>query len=207
VRSLVGIGLAEGSTLQELDLNYNPHVGSFIIAEILPLLPPKASKVFTLKLADCGINKAELQKLADGMKNTGLRTLDLSMNPLAGCGELLATVCETAPILDEICLGRCGLSTEDVSLIAENLPYTNIKSIQLGYNRLGKAGLDALVEHLPTCQVDELGLEANGLEICDLDTLGMAWVKRPFSRVKLSGNRMSNEDISQFVGTLKSMHA
>lgn len=206
VRALVAVAMSEGSNLQELDFSYNPQLEGFVITELLPLFPSKVSKINTLKLADCGLNQAAVQKLGAGLQSSAIRTLDLSLNPLGGAGEALSTVCE-APVLDEITLTCCSLRVADVSAIAEQLPFTSIKCIQLGGNRIGAAGLAALVEHLPTSQIDELGLESNDLEAKDLSILAEAWVKRPFSRVRLSGNRMSNEEIAAFVNTLKTLHS
>lgn len=206
IRALVEMARESTSKLEELDLSYNPQLSSFIVPELLPLLPHKASNVTTLKLMDCGLNKAEVQKLATGLRVSSIKQLDLSLNPLEGAGEVLSAVCE-APVLEEIVLKYCGLSAEDVGVVAENLPFTSIKAVQLAGNRFGRPGLEALVEHLPNCQVDELGLETNELEAKDLSVLGEAWVKRPFSRVRLNGNRMTYEEISTFVSTLKSMQA
>eukprot|EP00959_Pyramimonas_sp_CCMP1952_P027318 574295-Pyramimonas_sp.AAC.1 len=47
-------------------------------------------------------------------------------------------------------------------------------------------------------EVDELGLESNGLEECILEPLGSAWAKRPFSRVRLSDNAIPRETIVNF---------
>jgi hypothetical protein len=85
------------------------------------------------------------------------------------------------------------------------LPYTSLKSLQLGGNRLGPSGVKVLAAGLPRSHIDELGLEGNGLEAADLGPLGAAWAKRPFSRVRLSGNRMTQQEIADFVKTLKSL--
>lgn len=206
LRALVAMALREGSNLQEFDISYNFQLRGYLIPEIRPLLPAKTSKVTVLRLADCGLGEVEMQSLAKGLTGSGIRTLDLSMNSLGGAGEALGAVCE-APVLEEIMLTRCGLQPDDVRAVAEQLPYTSIKAVQLGGNHFGVAGLNALAEHLAGSLVDELGLEANDLEAKDLTVLGESWVKRPFSRVKLSGNRMSNEEITAFVKTLKSMLA
>merc|ERR1712139_346822 len=118
---------------------------------------------------------------------------------MGGCGEVLADAME-APILEELILTCCDLSPDDIGVVSEQLPYTSIRSLQLGGNRFGSSGVVRLCEHLWECQVDELGLEAVGLEAgCDgLNALAAAWVRRPFSRIKLYGNRMTNEEIAAF---------
>lgn len=206
LRALVAMCVREGSNIQEVDFSYNFQLGRYLIPEIRPLLPSKTSKITVLRLADCGIGAADVQKLAESLTGAGVRTLDLSMNALGGAGESLGSVCE-APMLEELLLARCGLRPGDVSAVAEQLQYTSIKSIQLGGNRFGAAGLKALVEFLASTQVQEVGLEANDLEAKDLSTLGESWAKRPFARVRLTGNRLSNEEIATFVKTLKSLQA
>merc|ERR1719189_2089198 len=114
IRALVSVAREATSQLQELDLSYNPQLGGYVVTELLPILPSRASKVTILRLMDCGLNKAEVQKLANGLKTSGLKQLDLSLNYLTGAGEVVSEVCE-APILEEIMLRCCGLSAEDVS--------------------------------------------------------------------------------------------
>lgn len=205
VCEIVAAALLEGSNLQELDFSYNPQLRSCIVDALKPLLGPRASKVNTLRLADCGLTPAEVQKLADNAASSGLRTLDLSCNELGGGGEAVAAVLEV-PVLEELTLTCCNLRLEDVEAIAATLPYTSLKSLQLGGNKLKAAGVRALAAHLPKSQIDELGLEGNDLEAADLGPLGSAWARRPFSRVKLAGNRMAQEEVSAFVRTLKSIN-
>merc|ERR1712061_350093 len=100
----------------------------------------------------------------------------------------------------------CSLSANDMRALAEQLPFTSVKALQVSGNRFGNAGLLALVETLPQTQIDELALEGCAIEAKCLTPLGEAWPKRPFSRVKLTGNHISPEEISRFVRTLKSIH-
>eukprot|EP00913_Durusdinium_trenchii_P012180 g11440.t1 len=133
-----------------------------------------------------------------------MQTLDFSGNSLAGGGELLAEVMG-APVLEELCLAHCGLEFEDVEAVAQELPFTSLRSLQLAGNDLAAAGLKVLSEHLPKCRLDVLGLERNGLKSEDLSCLGQAWAKRPFSRLRLSGNQMSDEELKAFIDTLRSL--
>lgn len=206
LRAIAATALLEGSPLQELDLSYNPQLCDCITPVLRPLLEPKVSKLNTLRLVDCGLTDASLRQFADRIDRTRIRLLDLSWNSLKGAGEVLAALCE-APILEELMLACCDLSTDDVRVLAEQLPFTSIKSIQLGGNKFGNEGLLALAATLPETMVDELGLESCSIETKCLASLGEAWAKRPFSRVKLTGNHISPDEIARFVRTLKSIHA
>merc|ERR1711972_1274409 len=104
----------------------------------------------TLRLANCSISSAFVQRFATVAETTQLRMLDLSYNGLRGSGEVLAELCE-APLLEELILACCDLNLADIKALAEQLPYTSIKSLQLGGNGFGNEGLKALAEHLPSC--------------------------------------------------------
>jgi len=202
---IVAVALLEDSPLQELDFSYNPQLGDNGCAQLLPLVDSKTSKVNVLRLADCSLTLSFMEQLAAKAAMSKLRMLDLSCNNLGGAGEVLAEICE-APILEELQLMRCGLSVSDIEALADQLPYTSLRSLQLGGNRFGNAGLLALTRRLETSQIDELGLEGNEIEASSLASLGSSWAKRPFSRVRLDGNRMTQAEVAAFVRTLRSIH-
>lgn len=209
LRHIMESVLRPTSKVVELDFSYNPQFGDSAVPALRPALEEKASKITVLKLSDCGFSHAGLSQLAQASTKSKLRTLDLSWHCLKDSGDLVASITENAPMLEELILNCCELEADDVATLAEQLPYTSIKTLQLGGNRFGSLGLEKLCEHLPTSQVDELGLEGVGLEAgCDgLGALAAAWVKRPFSRLLLRGNRMTDDDIRAYVNTLKSMQA
>lgn len=202
---IVAVAMLEDSQLEELDFSYNPQLGDNGCAPLLPIVGSKTSKINTLRLADCSLTFTFIEQLAAKAARSRLRMLDLSCNNLAGTGELLAEICE-APVLEELQLMRCGISAADVETLADQLPYTSIRALQLGGNRFGNAGLLALTKQLPSSQIDELGLEGNEIEAASLASLGSAWAKRPFSRVRLDGNRMTQAEVAAFVRTLRSIH-
>jgi len=206
LKALFAAAMKEGSLLEEFDLSYNPQLGDCVVDELEPLLQPKRCKVQTLRLADCGLTEKGIKKLAAALETSKLRVLDLSCNSFEGAGQALGSVLE-APVLEELMLACCDLQPADVSAVAEQLPYTSIKSLQLGGNRFGSEGLRELLKHLPQSKIDELGLEGNDIEAECLSDLGAAWAKRPFSRVRLSGNKMTQSEISGFIRTLKTIYA
>eukprot|EP00933_Yihiella_yeosuensis_P028213 TRINITY_DN22033_c0_g1_i1.p1 TRINITY_DN22033_c0_g1~~TRINITY_DN22033_c0_g1_i1.p1 ORF type:complete len:424 (-),score=81.81 TRINITY_DN22033_c0_g1_i1:54-1292(-) len=204
IRKIIDAILEEGLNFQELDLSMNPHLGPRLMTTLQPLFEYPSSKLNTLRLQDCGLQADTLKPLAMKASKLRLTVLDLSGNPLAGAGEVLSEIME-APILEELALACCGLEIEDVKAVAEQLPYTSIRTLALAANGIGAEGLKALSEALPESQIDELGLEGNELEVKDLPILGAAWAKRQFSRLKLMGNPIEQKDIIEFVQTLKSM--
>jgi len=203
---LVAVAAEEASLLQEFDLGYNPQLRDEGMALLLPLLEPKASKINTLKLAGCGLTVSFFGQLAEKASRTRLRQLDLSCNSMAGLGETLTGICD-APVLEELTLACCSLGLEEIAALAEQLPFTSIRNLQLGWNGFGSPGVLALAEHLPDCRVDELCLECNDIEVDALNALGVAWAKRPFSRVRLNGNKIPQEKVVAFVKTLRSIHS
>lgn len=203
---LVEAILSEGLALSELDLTSNPQLSDVAVTTLNPLLENKASKLTTLRLADCGLKASHLSSITPFASRLRLQTLDLSGNPLAGAGHVLAELME-APVLEELALAYCGLELKDLTEIAEQLPYTSLRSIQLAGNGIGRAALSALADALPTSQIDELGLESNEIEAADLSLLGTAWAKRHFRRLSLQGNLMSQAEVASFVRTLRSMQA
>jgi len=192
--------------IEDLDLSYNPQLGDAAIKALQPMLDEKAAKLNSLRLQGCDVTAASLERLTARGRAERLRLqlLDLSGNALTGSGEAIGELM-AMPILEELCLACCSLTYDDVKEIAEQLPYTSMKSLQLAGNGLGKAHLEALAEQLPECRLDELGLEGNEIKADDLGCLGTAWAKRPFSRLKLSGNLMSQSEIASFVLALRSL--
>jgi len=206
VKAIVDAALRPESKVMELDLSYNPQLGDAAVSTFVEAMQLKSSKIQVLRIADIGLSKAGLQAFGAAAGKSKLRVLDLAWNSMRGSGELVADIMD-APILEELVLTCCDLGVEDVAAVAEQLPYTSIRSLQLGGNRFGSEGVVQLCEHLAQCQVDELSLEAVGLEVgCEgLNALAAAWVARPFSRLRLHGNNMTNEEVGMFVKTLKSM--
>eukprot|EP00927_Polykrikos_kofoidii_P032073 TRINITY_DN27426_c0_g1_i2.p1 TRINITY_DN27426_c0_g1~~TRINITY_DN27426_c0_g1_i2.p1 ORF type:complete len:425 (+),score=83.06 TRINITY_DN27426_c0_g1_i2:53-1327(+) len=206
LRVIVEATMTANSQVSELDISYNPQLGDEVVDVLRPMLASKVSKVQILKLAGCGLSHSGLERLAQAATKSNIRTLDLSRNELGGASEPLAELCE-APLLEELVLSCCGLKAADVRAIAEQLPYTSIRSLQLNGNDFGCPGAVALAEYLPTSLVDELGLESCEITTEALSPLGTAWAKRHFSRLSLRGNCMTQEEVQSFIRTLKSMNA
>lgn len=206
LQAIVDAALLPTSKVVELDLSYNPQLGAPAVKVLKSALVGKTSRLQVLKLADIGLTQAGLKEFAQIASKSKLRVLDLGWNSMKGCGEVVADIME-APVIEELILTCCDLDPDDVGVVAEQLKYTSIRALQLGGNRFGSDGVVRLCEHLPDCQVDELGLEAVGLEAgcAGLEALAAAWVRRPFSRLRIHSNRMTDEEVATFVKTLRSM--
>jgi len=205
VEPIVDVVCMKESLVVELDLSRNPQFGDAVLTLLRPLLETNASKVHTLKLADCNLTLDAIRQFSRGIGTTKLRGLDLSCHNLSGGGQVLADICE-APVLEELTLVRCDLSADDIALLAEQLPYTGVHSLHLGGNGFGSSGLLSLAEHLPDMQIDELGLECNDIGPDALPALGTAWARRPFPQIRLQGNNFSQAELQKFIKTLRSIH-
>jgi len=192
--------------LRALDLSHNPHLGDSMIAAILPLLRAKSSPLTDLKLANCGLTVAGLEWLVKVAKKSRLRLLDISCIQIRDESELIEQVLEL-PIIQELVICCCDLGPEEVRTIAEGLPFTSIKSLNLAGNAFGSEGLVHLASKLPESMVVDLDLSGVGIEAeCEgLSQLAKAWVKRPFSQLCLNNNAMTQLGILNFIDTLRTL--
>lgn len=206
LRRLVAATREDGVQVSELDLSSNPQLCSTLPADLQPALMAKKNALQVLKVADCDLVATGLPTLTELIALSQLRSLDLSYNNFKGGGEALASAMD-APMLQELVLTCCSLGVPEVEAIADQLPFTSIKSLQVGGNRFGNEGLAVIADKLPASQVQELGLEANELSSASFGCLGAAWAKRPFSQLRLAGNNMSQDEVASFIRTLKSIHS
>mmetsp|Transcript_18217 Transcript_18217/g.42411 ORF Transcript_18217/g.42411 Transcript_18217/m.42411 type:complete len:386 (+) Transcript_18217:93-1250(+) len=203
---LVAVVMEAESEITELDFSYNPQFGDECVTTLMPLLAMK-SKVTTLKIAECGMQEKGLMALANAAKKSRITNLDLSYNSFGGATEAVAAILEAPTMLTELKLDCCDLTLADIKAIAAELPHTSIETLGLGGNSLGSEGLVALSAGLPNSLVKELGLEANDIEAScpGVGALAAAWVKRPFARVRFAGNKMSEQDVADYIQTLRTL--
>mmetsp|Transcript_22201 Transcript_22201/g.40857 ORF Transcript_22201/g.40857 Transcript_22201/m.40857 type:complete len:393 (+) Transcript_22201:64-1242(+) len=203
---LVAVMIEDESEICELDVSYNPQLGNECVTTLMPLLSMK-SKVKTLKLADCGLQGQGLQALAIAAKKSKVAVLDLSYNSFGGATNALVAILESPTMLTELKLDCCELALAEIRVIATELPHTSIDTLSLAGNGLGSDELVALSEGLPGSLVRELHLENNDIDAgCPgLTALASAWVKRPFARVMLAGNNMSDDEVVEYIQTLRTL--
>jgi len=133
----------------------------------------------------------------------GLRSLQLSFNALAGAGRALAAILRSMPELQMLSLEECGLQLEDVQQLARALPRSGLVQLDLAGNELRAKGLLAVAGGLRTSRIQDLGLERNEIGMGDaLVELKAAHDKRPFPRLRLAGNRLTDAQQTAFLQTL-----
>lgn len=192
--------------IQGLDLSCNPQLGDNLVAKIQPLLHAKKSHFTELKLAECGFTLPGLKWLVKVASTSNLRLLDISHIRINNESELLERVLEF-PMIEDLGFGFCDLSPADVHTIAESLPFTCVKSLNLSGNRFGSKGLVHLASTLPETMVERLNLKQVGIEAeCEgLTELARAWVKRPFPTLNLQMNPMGQDEVMKFIAVLQEL--
>lgn len=208
LRFIVAAILGKGQEIEALDLSHNEQLGDGLAEVLRPLLESRKSTVKELKIAGCNLTTNGLLSFLAYAEKSKITLLDLSFTEL-GQPEAIMEKIADVPMLEELNLSYCNLTVTDVRVLAEQLPYTSIKSLDLSGNaQLGSEGLKALSEHLAGSLIEELGLEGLGLTAdCEgMSKLGAAWAKRPFQRIKLANNFMSQEEVRSFVTTLRMIH-
>jgi len=110
-------------------------------------------------------------------------------------------------MIEDLGFGFCDLSPADVHTIAESLPFTCVKSLNLSGNRFGSKGLVHLASTLPETMVERLNLKQVGIEAeCEgLTELARAWVKRPFPTLNLQMNPMGQDEVMKFIAVLQEL--
>jgi len=192
--------------IQAVDLSCNPHLGDSMVATIQPLLEAKKSHLADLKLAGCSLTVAGLKWLVKVASKSRLRLLDISYIRIRDESELIEQVLEL-PMIEELALRFCDLGPSDVRTIADSLPFTGVKSLDLAGNTFGCQGLVHLASKLPESMVEKLDLSKVGIEAkCEgLSQLAKAWAKRPFPKLYLQNNPMGSAEVMNFITALQTL--
>jgi hypothetical protein len=192
--------------IQGVDLSWNPHLSDSMIATIRPLLEAKKSHLADLKIAGCGLSVAGLKCLVEVASKSRLRSLNISYIRIGDESELIEQVLEL-PMIEDLALRYCDLSPSDARTIAEALPFTSVKSLDLAGNTFGSQGLVHLASKLPESMVERLDLSKVGIEKkCEgLIQLAKAWVKRPFPKLHILGNPMGFKEVMNFIAVLQTL--
>jgi Ran GTPase-activating protein (RanGAP) involved in mRNA processing and transport len=195
--------LLAGYQKQVVDLSSNSQLGDSMVATILPLLEVKRSHLVDLKLAQCGLTVPGLKGLMQTASNSKLRLLDISDTRIRDETELIEQVMEL-PMIEALSFRFCDLSPSDIRTIAEGLPFTSVKKLELAGNAFGSEGLEHLARTLSESMVEELDLCRAGIVAdCEgLTQLAEAWAKRPFKKLFLKNNPMGHAEIIKFITML-----
>lgn len=200
------VELLMGYRIQSVNISSNPQLGDSMVAAIQPLLKAKQSHLTDVKLAKCGLTVIGLKSLINIVSKSRLRVLDISYIRIRDESELIEQVLQL-PMIEELAFCFCDLSPEDVCTIAEDLPFTAVKSLHLAGNAFGSQGLVHLASKLSESMVEELDLTGIGLEAkCEgLSQLANAWVKRPFPKLYLKSNPMGQQEVINFITVLQTL--
>jgi hypothetical protein len=132
-----------------------------------------------------------------------LRKLLLSSNALSGAGAALATLVRSFPQLEQLSLEACSLGVLDIQQLAKALPRSRLAQLDLAKNALRSKGLLALTGSLRLSNIQDLGLERNEIGKGDaLFELKAAHDRRPFPKLRLTGNRLTASQEDAFLKTL-----
>ncbi|XP_077477194.1 tonsoku-like protein isoform X1 [Stigmatopora argus] len=113
-----------------------------------------------------------LEKAANALKGLGhpafpsLKELDLSLNPLGdGISESLSSILSTCPLLTDLSLRGCGLTSRFLQqhrlLLASAMTDTgHLKAVSLSHNALGSTGFELVLKTLPLHTLTHLDLSA-----------------------------------------------
>lgn len=145
------------TALRELRLAGN-RLGDKCVAELVAALGTMPSLAL-LDLSSNHLGPEGLRQLAMGLPGQAtlqsLEELDLSMNPLGdGCGQALASLLRTCPLLSTLRLQACGFGpsffpSHQTALGSAFQDAEHLKTLCLSYNALGAPSLARTLQSLP----------------------------------------------------------
>uniref|UniRef100_A0A2K5HKD1 Tonsoku-like protein n=1 Tax=Colobus angolensis palliatus TaxID=336983 RepID=A0A2K5HKD1_COLAP len=145
------------TALRELRLAGN-RLGDKCVAELVAALGTMPSLAL-LDLSSNHLGPEGLRQLAMGLPGQAtlqsLEELDLSMNPLGdGCGQALASLLRTCPLLSTLRLQACGFGpsffpSHQTALGSAFQDAEHLKTLSLSYNALGAPSLARTLQSLP----------------------------------------------------------
>ncbi|XP_031525747.1 tonsoku-like protein [Papio anubis] len=145
------------TALRELHLAGN-RLGDKCVAELVAALGTMPSLAL-LDLSSNHLGPEGLRQLAMGLPGQAtlqsLEELDLSMNPLGdGCGQALASLLRTCPLLSTLRLQACGFGpsfflSHQTALGSAFQDAEHLKTLCLSYNALGAPSLARTLQSLP----------------------------------------------------------
>lgn len=129
--------------LRSLDMGANMLMDGEASCAVAKALP--ASKLRTLRLAGCGVDKKACAKIAAALPRASLTALDLSANHFGGDGsdEIAWALAESESLIS-LNLADCDLKDEAADELAEALQAeeTKLRHLDLRWNRLESAHRD-----------------------------------------------------------------
>ncbi len=146
--------------LTQLTLETHP-LGNEGISALAEALP--RTQLLRLDLWDTGIDLESLKVLASHLVESPLTHLRLSYNKNIR-GEGASVLAEFLPRtrIKSLEMSSCEIDARGVKALAKALPTSQITRLDIGYSNIGHLGIKALAEVLPQTQISELRLRRVG---------------------------------------------
>nr|KAF6407577.1 NLR family pyrin domain containing 11 [Molossus molossus] len=197
--------LISSRKLKKLTLSKNPLNDHRVKILCDALLHPDCA-LESLVLLFCCITKSCCNVLARTlMISETLKHLDLSVNYLQNDGVMLLILplVFTTCTLQELELSGCFFTGDACRQIAFALKSNpNLKSLELGSNHIGDAGMELLCDSLthPNCKLENIGLEECMLTSACCASLASVLIgSRTLRKLNLLGNKLGDEGIVQLL--------
>jgi hypothetical protein len=127
------------------DYDLHPHV-TYVGAQYIARQLKRGSGLTSLSLADQRVRDDGAIYLLQAVQHCALRVLNLRANELTDrCCTQLRTTLEANPVLEQLILSKNEFSDDGAVNIAYGLAQNlNLRLIDVGYNKIGEQGLEAL---------------------------------------------------------------
>ncbi|XP_072132687.1 NACHT, LRR and PYD domains-containing protein 3-like [Mobula birostris] len=190
-------------SLTELELGYNKLGDSGVRKLLRATLSHPECKIQKLGLSFNCLTPACAQDIASALSaNRSLKTMNLGSNDLRDSGIKLVAAALRGPNckIQKLGLWAVGLTAACAEDLVSTLTASDsLTELELGFNHLGDSGVERLCSALrkPQCQLQELGLDNNGLTLSCVKELASA-LKRNTSllRLDLGFNRLGDSGVS-----------
>ena len=196
------------TTLQKLDVSWNPRVGTDGASPLSEMLKNN-SALTQLSLVGCSLSASMAQPIARMLEQTKcMRSIDLSHNHLGSEASCLG------PALSKnIGLSFLGLSDNSVpdaagaSVVQGLKEHATLQAIDLSTNLIGVSSLSALIEVLSsgTSCLRELRVRHNALSAC-IESITLL-MNTPLQLLELSGCKLGSADTALLCAMASSVGA
>ncbi|XP_060780481.1 NACHT, LRR and PYD domains-containing protein 3-like [Neoarius graeffei] len=199
---------SESSKLTEVDLSSN-HLEDSGVKQLCVGLESPNCKLEKLRISDCSITEEGYAALAEALKSSHLRELDLRGNDPGASGVKLLTDLLQDPDckLTTLRLSDCRITEEGYAALAEALKSSHLIELDLRGNDPGASGVKLLTDLLqdPDCKLEKLRLRKSGVteEGCSALTSSFLFNPAHIKELDLSENKVGNSGVQRVCALLK----